>query len=146
MDDAFACIATLTGDSIEEVNRAAVALGYPAHGPAYPTELLMAKLLMSLGGLVGSKYKEFASIAELPDVAILFVDYDEEMDTGQTVVWHRVSKTDAHPSFSYVIDPASWIAEERYLHTDIGSLEISWFMAITSSNSDRSPKAISKKP
>ena len=146
MDDAFACIATLTGKSLEEVNRAAVALGYPAEGPAYPTETLMAKLLMSLGNLVATHYKDFESIAALPEVAILFIDWDEEMDTGRTVIWHRVRKTDAQPSFSYVIDPASWIPEGRHLHTDIGSLKISCFMGITSSNSDRSPKALSKRP
>lgn len=146
MDDAFACIATLTGKSLEEVNRAAVALGYPAQGPAYPTETLMAKLLMSLGSLVATHYKDFDSTAALPEVAILFIDLDEEMDTGRTVVWHHVQRTDAHPPFSYVIDPGTWIPEGRHLHTDIGSLKISWFMAVTSSNSDRSPKALSKKP
>ena len=146
MDDAFACIATLTGKSLEEVNRVAVTLGYPAQGPAYPTETLMAKLLMALGNLISTRYKDFESTAALPEVAILFIDWDEEMDTGRTVVWHRVQRTGVHPSFSYVIDPGSWIAESRHLHTDIGSLKISWFMAITPSNSDRSPKAPSKKP
>lgn len=145
MDDAFACIATLTGKSLEEVNRAAVAQGYPAQGPAYPTETLMAKLLMSLGNLVSTNYKEFVSIAALPEVAILFIDWDEEMDTGRTVVWHRVPRTDAHPAFSYVIDPGSWIPEGRHVHTDIGSLKITWFMAVTASNADRSPKAPGKK-
>ena len=136
MYDAFACIATLTGKSLEEVNRAAVTLGYPAQGPAYPTETLMTKLLMSLGNLVSTHYKDFESTAALPEVAILFIDWDEEMDTGRTVIWHRVRKTDAHPSFSYVIDPASWIPEGRHLHADIDSLTIAWFMAITPASTD----------
>lgn len=136
MDDAFACIATLTGKSLDEVNRAAVALGYPAQGPAYPTEILMAKLLMSLGNLVATLYQEFESTAALAEVAILFIDWDEEMETGRTVVWHRVRKTDAHPAFAYVIDPASWIPEGRHLHADIDSLTIWWFMAITPASVD----------
>ncbi|VTU28643.1 hypothetical protein SRS16CHR_04307 [Variovorax sp. SRS16] len=145
MDDAFACIATLSGKSLEEVNRAAVALGYPAQGPAYPTEILMAKLLMSLGNLVATHYKDFESIAALPEVAILFIDWDEEMDTGRTVIWHRVRKTDLQPAFSYVIDPASWIAEGRHLHTDIDSLTISWFMEITAPSADRTTSKLGRR-
>jgi len=135
MDDAFACIATLTAKTLDEVNQAAAAFGYPEHGPAYPTEELLAKLLMSLGGLVATKYKDFTSIAALPAVAVLFIDWDEEMEVGRTVVWHHVKGTDAQTAFNYVIDPASWIDESKYFRTDVKSLDISWFIEVTRSNS-----------
>ena len=137
MDDAFACIAALTGKSLEEVNRAAVTFGYPPFGPAYPTEVLMAKLLMSLGGLVATNYKEFTSVAALPEVAILFIDLDEEMDTGRTVIFHHVKATATQTSFNYVIDPASWIDEARSIRIDVGSLDIAWYMEITAASVDQ---------
>lgn len=34
-DDALACVATLSGKSLEEVTAVAIQLGYPTDGPAY---------------------------------------------------------------------------------------------------------------
>ena len=45
----------------------AIAIGYPAHGPAFPTEAQIAALCMKLGGLVATKYKDFKSWPHLPD-------------------------------------------------------------------------------
>jgi hypothetical protein len=135
MDDALACVATLTGKTLEEVYEAAFSNGYPKHGPAYPSEALLAKLLMSLGGLVATKYQDFVSFAALPAVAILLIDWDDEMEVGRTVVWHHVKGTDAQTAFNYIVDPASWVDPSHHYRTDVQSLNISWFMEITASGS-----------
>ena len=90
MDDAFACIAMVVHKPISEVAEAAYRLGYPKHGPAITTDTLIAKLLMELGQLVASKYLDFHTWEALPDVAIVYVDYDEQMEIGRHILWHHV--------------------------------------------------------
>lgn len=121
-DDALSCIAILTGRTLAEVNKMAVTLGYPAHGPAWVDISLIAKLLFNLSNLVASDYKDFVSLDAMPDVAILMVDYKEDTDIGRHVVWHHVRGTAAQPAFSYVIDPAGWLDPKHHVTADFGHL------------------------
>ncbi|MGE4340870.1 MAG: hypothetical protein AB7E55_33695, partial [Pigmentiphaga sp.] len=105
IDDALACLATLTGKSLAEVNAAAIKAGYPAHGPAWVSYPLIAKLLPQLNPLMSSRdYEELPSVAALPDLALLLIDYDPDTEVGRHVVWHRVRATDKQAEFRYVID------------------------------------------
>ena len=90
MDDTFACIAMVVHKPLTEVAEAAYRLGYPKHAPAIASETLIAKLLMELGQLVASKYLDFHSWEALPDVAIVYVDYDQDMEIGRHILWHHV--------------------------------------------------------
>lgn len=131
IDDAFACIATLTGRTLAEVNKLAVQLGFPPHGPAWVDHALIAKLLHNLG-FSATAYEEVPSLAALPDVAILMVDYQPALDSGRHVVWHHVRGTEDYPSFSYVLDPASWIKPEHQITSDFRHLRMdpSWSIRV----------------
>ena len=70
------------------------------------------------------------------------------MDTGRTIIWHRVRQAEAQgpSSFAYVIDPAGWIAPDRFMHTDIDSLNISWYMAVAPAKTSGAPAVASADP
>lgn len=131
IDDLIACIATLTGTTLAQVTEEAIAVGYPAHGPAFLTESQIATLCMKLGGLVATKYKDFKSFAHLPDVAILYVDWNEDMDIGRHVICHTVHATSERKAFRYLIDPAPWSAPERQLTISLDTVVPDCFIGIS---------------
>lgn len=145
-DDALACIATVTGRTMEQVLEVAFSKGYPKHGPALVTNGLITKILHSLG-FNGGEYAEISSIAALPDVAILCVDYQGgETDLGRHIVWHHVRGTDAFPAFSYVIDVGNWIPEVQRITTDFAHIRFtpSWYIEVTPRGSGGKGAAKSK--
>lgn len=99
-DDALACIATLSGRTLDEIIKLTVNLGYPPHGPEWVENALITRLLNAVG-LSGGEYQEASSIDALPYVAILMVDYNPKTDIGRYVVWHHVKGTDKFASFNY---------------------------------------------
>jgi hypothetical protein len=131
IDDAFACIATLSGRTLADVNKLAVQLGYPQSGPAWADHALITKLLHNLGFTSG-EYEDVTSMAALPDVAILMVDYQPALDSGRHVVWHHVRGTKEQPAFSYVIDVASWLKPEQHITSDFRHMRMdpSWFIEV----------------
>ena len=130
MDDSLACIASLTGRTLEDVTKMAIDIGLPEHGPCYVTEDMIAKLLMKAGSLVGSKYKEFQKLDLLPDVAILLVDYDEETEIGRHVVWHHVRGTPEQQAFNYIVDVAPWIAEGDHFTTAVKNYSPAFYIEV----------------
>ena len=133
MDDGFACIAMLMHKSLEEVLQHAFSLGYPRTGPAILTDEWIARLLMSLGQLVGSKYKDFHSWEALPDVALVYVEYNEDMDIGRHVLWHHVRASGKQNALSYIIDPAHWIKPEQQVTTDYKRYVPDWYIEVRAS-------------
>ena len=89
-DCAFACIATITGKSLAEVVQVAVdKFGHQAHGPYWMSEELIAKIFAHYG-FVSTVYKEVAKgLVDIPDVAIVMVDYDAEAELGRHAVFVR---------------------------------------------------------
>ena len=130
MDDAFACIAMVVRKPMSEVAEAAYRMGYPRHGPAIASETLIAKLLMELGQLVASKYLDFHSWEALPDVAIVYVNYDQDMEIGRHILWHHVRAGAKQTALSYVIDPAHWIKPEEGVTTDLKQYQPGWYIEI----------------
>jgi hypothetical protein len=130
MDDSLACIATLTGRSLEEIMKMAIDLGLPKNGPYFVGEDMIAKLLMKAGSLVGSKYQEFQKVELLPDVAILLVSYDEETEIGRHVIWHHVRGTKDQPSHHYIIDPAQWIDQTDHFTTAVRALDPAFYIEV----------------
>lgn len=132
-DDALACVATLAGSTLVEITKLAVQLGYPPHGPAYVHSALLTRILSNVG-LSGGEYQEFTSLAAMPDVAILAVDYQgEASDLSRHVVWHHVRGTSDQPAFSYVVDPAPWVGEKDQVTSDFSHLKLkpAWYIEIT---------------
>ena len=130
LDDTFACIAMVVRKPLTEVAEAAYRLGYPKHGPAIASETLIAKLLMELGQLVASKYLDFHTWEALPDVAIVYVDYDQDMEIGRHILWHHVRASGKQNALSYIIDPAHWIKPEQGITTDLKRYKPDWYIEI----------------
>jgi hypothetical protein len=132
MDDSLACIATLTGRTLDDVTKLAIEFGLPPYGPCFVDEDMIAKLLMNLGNLVATKYKDFVSIDALPDVAILLVDYDEDTEIGRHVVWHHVRGSKDRPSFRYILDVGSWIPDTDHVTTAVTAYSPAYYIEVTS--------------
>jgi len=123
IDDSLACVATLTGQSLADIKKLAVQLGFPKHGPAWVGPDLIAKLLNQYG-LIASDYKDVASIDALPDLAILLVDYDAKTEIGRHVVWHHLRGKPEREAFHYLIDVAPWTPVEKQITTDFSHLQM----------------------
>ena len=130
-DDLLACVAILTGKSLADVRKQAEQFGLPKTGPYWVDIDMTAKLLMNLGSLVATNYKECPSLAALPDVAILLIDYDEDTEIGRHVIWHHIRGTKDQPAFSYVIDPALHISASQQMTTEFGHLKPAWYVEVT---------------
>ena len=130
LDDTFACTAMVVRKPLTEVAEAAYRLGYPKHGPAIASETLIAKLIMELGQMVPSKYLDFHTWEALPDVAIVYVDYDETMEIGRHILWHHVRASGPQTALSYVIDPAHWIKPEQGGTTELKRYRPGWYIEI----------------
>jgi len=144
-DDLLACAATLCGKTIEEVKKMAVTLGLRANGPFYLDEKLFRKILFNLSNLAVSDYKDFKSVAALPDVCVLCVDYDAD-ETCRHVVFHHVRGTADVPAFSYAIDIGNWIIQpHQQITTDFSHLRMApgeaWYLEITQRASPSGTKA-----
>lgn len=131
-DDLLAVAATLTNKSLAEVKKMAVTLGMRANGPFYFDEDLFRKTLFNLSNLAVSPYKDFKSVAALPDVCVLCVDFDAS-ETCRHLVFHHIRATPDISSFSYVIDVANWIDGKQKMTTDLShiALQPAWYMEIT---------------
>ena len=131
-DDLLACAAVLCGKTIDEVKKMAITLGMRATGPFFLDEKLLRKILFNLSNLAVSDYKDFKSIAALPDVCVLSVDYDKD-ETCRHVIYHHVRGTPDLPAFSYVIDVGNWVSPEQQITTNLSHLRLepAWYLEIT---------------
>lgn len=132
-DDLLACAAVLCGKTMEEVKKMAVTLGMRANGPFFMDVALFRKILFNLSNLAVSEYKDFNSVAALPDVAVLCVDFEAVNETCRHLVWHHVRAQTGVPSFSYVIDVAPWVGAHQHMTTDLSHLNMqpAWYLEIT---------------
>lgn len=145
IDDALACIATLTGQTLAEVTKEAIAIGYPEHGPATLDEEKIAKLCIKFN-LVATRWKEWKSWAHTACVAIVYVDWDDAMEIGRHVVYHAVHATPQRKSFRYIIDPAPWLPADRHITTSIDLVVPDCYIGISrASGGTVKPTAAGKK-
>ncbi|PLZ00071.1 hypothetical protein CY652_23045 [Burkholderia sp. WAC0059] len=130
-DDVFACAAMLSGKKIEEVREIAIAkTRHPARGPYYLGEERIAALLAQFG-LVASVYKEVTKVADLPDVALLLVDYHAEMEMGRHILFHRAKATHTPgTTIEYALDPAPWQKPTDRVRTNFKSIAGHWAIGI----------------
>ncbi len=129
-DCAFACIATIAGTSLTEVVQVAIdKFGHPAHGPYWVSEDLIAKIFAHYG-FVSTVYKEVTKgMVDLPDVAIVMVDYDAEAEVGRHVVFIRDSSNQKQIK-EYMIDPAYWIESSLHVRNDFKALQPAWLIGV----------------
>lgn len=134
-DDTFAVIAMLTGKTLDAVFRQAEDLGLPKTGPFFPwiDGDFIAKLLAG-NGLVAMVWKECTSYKDLPEVAIVMVDYDADWEVGRCVLYHRGSSSDGKTAQPYVVDPYPHADSKLHLRVgtpDLNALPPSWYIGVT---------------
>ncbi|AIV50021.1 hypothetical protein X949_253 [Burkholderia pseudomallei MSHR5609] len=134
-DDVFACAAMVSGKTIDEVREIAIAkTRHPARGPYYLGETQIAALLAQLG-LVATVYKEVARVADIPDVALLLVDYNAEMEVGRHILFHRAKASHASgTTIEYALDPSLHAKPADRVRTNFKSIAGHWIIGIHAMN------------
>jgi hypothetical protein len=104
----------------------------PARGPYYLGETHIAALLAQLG-YVATVYKEVGKVSEIPDVALLMVDYNAEMEMGRHVLFHRAKESHASGTVvEYAMDPALWCKPADRVRTNFKNIAGHWVIGIHS--------------
>ncbi len=132
-DAMLAIAATLTGKSMVEIRKMAVTLGMRANGAFFLDEVLFRKICFNTSPLAVSDYKDLTSVAALPDVCVLCVDYSSNDESSHAVLFHHVKGTPQQAAFSYIIDPATWVEPAQQITTDFSHLNMKpgWYLEIT---------------
>jgi len=128
----FACIATICGVSLEDIRTLAIKEhGHPQHGPFWVTETLIQSLLAAHGWKATEWKQVLTPLAGLPEIAILLVDYNEDLEIGRPVVYQRAaSKESPRGYIEHIIDPAYWVPKEKQVTTDCKAYAPTWYMGI----------------
>ena len=134
-DDIFAVISMLTGKTTDAIFRQAEGLGMPKVGPfhAWIDGDMIAKLLAG-NGLVATVWKECTSYKDLPEVAIVMVDYDADWEVGRCALYHRGTSNDGKTAQPYVVDP--YAHADTKLHLRVGTAELAglppaWYIGVS---------------
>ena len=132
-DALLAIAATLTGKTMVDVRKMAVTLGMRANGAFFLDEGLFKKILFNISPLAVSDYKDLTSVAALPDVCVLCVDYSTNDESSHAVLFHHVKGTPQQAAFAYIIDPATWVDSSKQITTDLSHLNLkpAWYLEIT---------------
>lgn len=130
-DDTLAVIATITGQTLDEIRKQAEVLGLPKVGPYYPwiDGDLIARLLAHFGW-VATVWKECSEFKELPDLAICMVSYDADWEAGRNIVMHRTKAGNDGRIIHYAIDPYPHEDPKLHVRTDLTGLVPSWFIGV----------------
>ena len=129
-DCAFSCIGMIANKTIAEVKQAAVTnFKFPKYGPFWIDQDLILKLFAHFG-YVATIYKETTVIADLPDVAVLMVDYNPETEIGRHVLFYRQRGAISKPSLEVIIDPAYWIEPAKQIRTDVKGLPSAYYIGV----------------
>lgn len=134
-DSLLATIATVTGKSSPaDIKKIAVEKQLiPAHGPYWAgDDVLIAKIFASCGW-VSSIWKEAGSLAELPSLALVLEDYDEETDLGRFVMFYRrLVNPPSKQEESVLLDPAYWLSPEQRIRRDLKDIKGPiWFIGVS---------------
>jgi hypothetical protein len=135
-DCAWACLAVIVNKPLAEIREAAISkVKHPAHGPYWITQGQITHFCVYFGW-GATAYKEAATLADLPDVAFVMVDYKAETELGRHVLFHRQKAANA---MEYVIDPAYWVTEpSKQIRTDLKSLALpAWYIGVHQMNATK---------
>lgn len=128
-DCPFAVIAMICGTTLEAVRNVAIErFRHPAQGPYWITGDFIAQLLAHYGYDMGT-YEEPASVSDIPDLAIVVVDYDDHTNLGRHMLFHRARAShDESILIEYVMDPAYWLEPKDYVRTCLPPIQ--WFVEV----------------
>lgn len=98
-------------------------LGFDDSGTFYTGTKHLKDLGKNFNIELGKKRRQFKSFQELPDMAILAINYKEYSDTWHWVVYRRTSNDE------FVFDPKKNIKTNK--RRDFGRINARWFLPVT---------------
>ena len=135
-DCGLACVAMVTGKSLDAVLRVAIKeCGYPKDGPHTTTDENLFKLLDHFGIKYGKKQK-VKSVEALPPLAIMETRKMPSTGNSHLVVFERTAEGDEH-----ALDPGWWLKQQ--VRSDWNRIKLDTFIPIHLS--EPAPKAAKKK-
>jgi len=136
-DCVFAVIAMVANKTLAEVRQVAVdKFEVPEHGPWWPSESMITGLCAHFGW-AGTVYKEASTVADLPDICLLMVDYNPKTEMGgRHILFHRQR---AAGGVEYTIDPGFWITDPAMQVRVVKSLPPPlWYIGVHAMNAPKS--------
>lgn len=135
-DCGLACVAMVTGKSLDTVLRVAIKeCGYPKDGPHTTTDENLFKLLDHFGIKYGKKQK-VKTVEALPPLAIMETRKMPSTGNSHLVVFERTAEGDEH-----ALDPGWWLKQQ--VRSDWNRIKLDTFIPIHLTES--APKAAKKK-
>lgn len=120
----LACIAMLAGTDYSSVRELAVKqLGFDDSGTFYTGTKHLKDLGKSFDIELGNKRRQFNGFQNLPEMAILAINYKEDLGTWHWVVYRRTS------SDEFVYDPKKNIKTNK--RRDFCRIKARWFLPVT---------------
>jgi hypothetical protein len=103
---------------------------HPARGPYCLGETHIAAL-MAQPGLAATVYKEVSRVADIPDVALILVDYNDDMEVRRHILFHREKASHSSGTvIEYALDPASWCKPADRVRTNFRSIAGHWVIGL----------------
>ena len=137
-DCGLACVAMVSGKSLETVRKFAVKeLGYPKDGPYTTTHENLYKLLAHFGIGHGKK-APFKSLAAMPSLAIMETRKMPSTGNSHLVVFERLPDGDER-----VLDPGFWLKQQE--RRDWNRIKLDTFVPVLVGEQTSTPKKSAKK-
>ena len=137
-DCGLACVAMVSGKSLETVRKFAVKeLGYPKDGPYTTTHENLYKMLAHFGIGHGKK-APFKSLAAMPSLAIMETRKMPSTGNSHLVVFERLPDGDER-----VLDPGFWLKQQE--RRDWNRIKLDTFVPVLLAEQAGSPKKGAKK-
>ena len=119
----LACIAMLAGFDYKAVRELAIEkLGFDDSGTFYTDTKDLRGLASIFNIELGKRKRRFKSFGELPEIAILAINYKEDSDTWHWVVYRRTSNDE------FVYDPKTKIKTDK--RQDFYRINAKWFLPV----------------
>ena len=132
-DCGLACVAMVSGKSLEAVLRAAIKeCGYPKEGPHTTSDEDLFKLLDHFGIKYGKKQK-VKTVEALPPLAIMETRKMPSTGNSHLVVFERTADGDEH-----ALDPGWWLKQQ--VRSDWNRIKLDTFIPILTGNDSTGKK------
>ncbi|TAM51512.1 MAG: hypothetical protein EPN57_17250 [Paraburkholderia sp.] len=134
-DDIWSCCAMISGKTIEQVREIAISkLRHPERGPYYYGESQIAALLAQLG-LVATVYKQISKVSDIPDLALILIEFHEDMQVGRHILFHRARGSHAPgTAIEYALDPSLGCKPSDRIRTNFKNIAGHWIIGIHAMN------------
>jgi hypothetical protein len=103
---------------------------HPARGSYYLGETQITSLMAQLG-FVATVYKEVSRVADIPDVALLLIDDNPDIEFGRRILFHRATGSHSPEiKIEYAFDPAPWVKPADRVRTNFKNIAGHWCIGV----------------